>query len=298
MSNVVRRDATPVQQGREEGPVRAPCEVLASRRLGTYHQLTVVAPGVATRASPGQFVSLGVDAPGALLRRPFSIGGVSQRGPWAGTVDITFSPVGVGTRWLASREKHDVIDVIGPLGRAFPIPKQSANCLLVGGGYGAAPLLYLARELQAEGLRVDLIFGAASQDRLFNAIEAKRLATSTVFTTEDGSMGRQGRVTDVLPERLEATGAGVIYGCGPMGMLAGVARIAERHKVPCQVAVEESMACGVGVCMTCVVPYHRREGLTNVRACYEGPVLDAKRIEWDAIGTPEMGDARVESARP
>lgn len=267
-------------------PVRELCEVLNYRRIGSYHSLTFVTPAIAERTAPGQFLSVGVEGSGTVLRRPFSIYGVSRQRPWAGTVEIVFDAVGPGTEWLATRTKHDVVDLVGPLGKPFPIPQQRVPCLLVGGGYGAAPLLYLAQVLQQRGLRVDMIMGASSQDRVFNAIEAKRLAASTVFTTEDGSFGTPGRVTDVLEQRIAASGTQVVYACGPMPMLAAVAQTAARLGIVCQVAVEESMACGVGVCWTCVVPYHRRDGVRNLRACVDGPVFNGARVAWDALGHP------------
>lgn len=283
-------------RGRETGPLRAAGEVLVGRRVGAYHQLTLVAPEIADRAEPGHFVSFGVEAHGTLLRRPFSIAGVSRHGPWAGTIDVVFEVVGPGTAWLARRSKHDVVDVVGPLGRPFPVPAQPVRCLLVGGGYGAAPLLFLGERLRAEGLRVDLVFGAAEADRIHNVIEAKRLSTVARFTTEDGSLGDRGRVTDVLDDVLERTGAGVVYACGPMPMLAAVSEIAREHRVPVKVSVEELMACSTGVCMTCVVPYATRGGVRNVRACLEGPVLDGKRVRWDQVRAPGMGTDEAEEA--
>jgi dihydroorotate dehydrogenase electron transfer subunit len=285
MSSIVSKGSSTSVQGRGEGPLRAHCEVLAQRRVGAYHSLTFVAPEMAERARPGQFISLGVHGEGTLLRRPFSIFAVSRHGPWAGTIEIVFDVVGAGTRWLAERTKHDVVDVVGPLGREFPIPQQSVPCLLVGGGYGAAPLLYLAQTLQQHDLRVDMLMGAASQERLFNAIEAKRLSASVHFTTEDGTLGTQGLVTDVLEDVLDHAGTGVIYACGPMPMLAAVSKIARQRKIACQVAVEEAMACGVGVCWTCVLPYRRKDGTHNLRACMDGPVFNGARIEWDQMGS-------------
>lgn len=266
--------------------MRGMCEVLASRRIGAYHSLTFVAPEIAERTEPGQFVSVAVGASGALLRRPFSVFAVSKHGPWAGTVEIVFDAVGRGTRWLMARTKHDVVDIVGPLGRSFPLPQQPVGCLLVGGGYGAAPLLFLAQRLQQQGLRTDMLLGAATSERVFNAIEAKRLSATAHFTTEDGSLGTPGLVTDVLDDLLEHSGAGVVYACGPMPMLAAVSAIARRRRVPCQVAVEEAMACGVGVCWTCVLPYRRKDGLHNVRACIDGPVFNGARVQWDRVGEP------------
>jgi dihydroorotate dehydrogenase electron transfer subunit len=290
MSSIVNRGGTHTVQGRAEGPLRARCEVLAHRKIGDYHSLTFVAPEMAERTEPGQFLSVGVGPSGSILRRPFSIYAVSQHGPWAGTLEIVFDVVGAGTRWLSERDKHDVVDIVGPLGRPFPLPAQPVTCLLVGGGYGAAPLLFLAQVLSQQGLRVDMVLGAATQDRIFNAIEAKRLSASTQFTTEDGSLGTQGRVTDVLPEVLDSGSIGVVYACGPMPMLRAVSEQCRERGIPCQVAVEEHMACGTGVCFTCVLPVHRKGGLRNLRACTEGPVFNGAKVAWEAIGTPAMGN--------
>jgi dihydroorotate dehydrogenase electron transfer subunit len=287
MSSVVHKGTTSSVQGRGDGPLRAFCEVLACRRIGGYHALTFVAPDMAERSAPGQFISVAVDANGTLLRRPFSIFDVSRHGPWAGTIEIVFDVVGPGTKWLSERTKHDSVDLVGPLGRPFPLPAQHVPCLLIGGGYGAAPLLYLAQVLQQEGLRVDMILGAASQERVFNPIEAKRVSASAIFTTEDGSLGVQGVVTDVMDRAIESSGAGVIYACGPMPMLAAVARRAKEQGIPCQVAVEEMMACGVGVCWTCVLPYRRKGVYENLRGCVDGPVFNGARIDWDAVVGPE-----------
>ncbi|MGH8900249.1 MAG: dihydroorotate dehydrogenase electron transfer subunit [Egibacteraceae bacterium] len=286
MAVVTRAGGQPRRARRRGGPVRALCEVLAYRKAGAYHSLTLVAPEVAEQAEPGQFVSFGVEGGGTLLRRPFSIYGVSRGGPSAGTVEVVFEVNGPGTEWLATRAKHDVVDIVGPLGHPFPIPQQQVGCLLVGGGYGAAPLLFLASALQKKGLRIDMIIGAATQERIFNPIEAKRLSAGTYFTTEDGSTGVKGRVTDVIDRVMDTSPVGVVYACGPMPMLAAVARIAARRKVPIQVGVEEAMACGVGVCWTCVVPYWSRGEVRNIRACVEGPCLSGTRVLWDQIGAP------------
>jgi len=272
----------PVPTG--DGPQRATCEVLSCQRIGDYHSLTFVSPQIAGQAKPGQFVSLAAEAPGTFLRRPFSIYAAAQNGPWAGTVEIAFQVNGPGTGWLATRRKHDVIDVVGPLGRPFPLPQQQVACLLVGGGYGAAPLLFLAQHLQRRNLRVDMILGAATQHRIFNAIEARRMSARTYLVTEDGSSGTKGRVTDVLERAMDNGAIGVVYACGPMPMLAAVSKIAAGRGVPVQVAVEESMACGVGVCWTCVVPYVSKGEVRNLRACIDGPCLNGSRVLWDEIG--------------
>ena len=264
--------------------IRSQCEVLSNRRAGAYHSLTLVAPEIAERAKPGQFIEIGVpEGRNFMLRRPFSIHQASRRGGWAGTLEVVFDVLGLGTAWLAEAKPHDVLDVIGPIGRAFTYPRELTNCLLVGGGYGAAPLFFLAGELRARNKVVDMILGARDHDRVFKPIEGKRLANSVVFTTEDGSMGERGRVTDVLPGVIDRTGAEVVYACGPNGMLRAVAEHCLARGIPCQVAVEEKMACGVGVCWTCAVPVIALDGRGwwNVRACMEGPVFNAARIWWD-----------------
>lgn len=140
-------------------PVQVRGEVLANRRAGAYHLVSVVAPGIAEQAKPGQFVTVAVgDEPTSMLtRRAFSIYQVRPRGVFGGTVEVVFAVVGAGTAWLAARQPHDVIDLVGPLGRPFSLPKQPATCVLVGGGYGAAPLFPLAEALRARAAAIDVI---------------------------------------------------------------------------------------------------------------------------------------------
>jgi len=273
-------------------PVQVKGEVLSVKPIGDYLAMTVVASGIAEQTRPGQFVAVAVtgDNGSMLLRRAFSIYQVADRGVYGGTVEFVFSVHGKGTAWLATRRAHDPIDVVGPLGKPFKLPAQPANCVLVGGGYGAAPLFMLSDVLRKRGCRVDFVLGAATADRLFGALDAKRMAASVAFTTDDGSYGERGRVSDVLPEVIERTRADVVYACGPMAMLAAVhAAAADAYAgagIPSQLAVEESMACGIGVCMTCVLPVIGDDGQTwMTRSCVDGPVFAGDRIRWDALGT-------------
>jgi len=270
-------------------PVREACEVLGRRRVGAYHALTLVAPRIAEAASPGQFVELlaGEDR-SFLLRRPFSIQRVERAGAALGTVEVVFDVVGPGTRTLAELRLHDLVDALGPLGRPFTPPAEPARCLLVGGGYGTAALFFLADELRARHCRVDFLVGAATAARLFDAMEARRLGHTLTVTTDDGSAGQRGLVTDPLPALLGRLRTGHVYACGPMPMLAAVSRVAGRHGVPCQVAVEELMACGTGICFSCVVPVGNpaRPGdpARMARSCLEGPVFDGAVIAWGELG--------------
>lgn len=264
--------------------IRQKCEVLSAKKWGAYQSITLVAPKIADEASPGQFVQIAVP-PGRdiLLRRPFSIAQASRKGGWAGTLEIAFATIGPGTAWLAQVEAHDFLDVIGPLGTPFPYPREKSNCLLVGGGYGAAPLYFLAQELRSKGHRVDMIVGARDQERVFKAVEAKRLSVHVALTTEDGSLGERGIVTDVLPGMASRSHTDVVYACGPNAMLRAVAEFCAQQGLPSQVAVEELMACGLGICWTCVVPVIQKDGKSwdYLRSCADGPVFNGARVWWE-----------------
>jgi dihydroorotate dehydrogenase electron transfer subunit len=277
-------------------PVRELCEVLERRRVGEYQALTLAAPQIAATARPGQFVHLLAGEDRSFpLRRPFSIHRVERPGgpggPPGRSVEVVFDVVGAGTRALAGLRPHDVVDALGPLGRAFDPPETPAGCLLVGGGYGTAPLFFLATELRARRCRVDFVIGAATAGRLLDAMEAERLGHSLTVTTDDGSAGRRGLVTDPLPELLAGTGAERVYACGPMPMLAAVSRVAAAAGVACQVAVEEQMACGTGICFSCVLPVGPGTPTRMARSCLEGPVFDGAAIAWAELGYPELEPA-------
>jgi dihydroorotate dehydrogenase electron transfer subunit len=283
------------------GPVQVRGEVLSTRRVGAYHHLTLVAPGIAEHTRPGQFVALGVGGPdtGLTLRRAFSVYRVSQRGVYGGTVEIVVGVKGAGSDWLVRQPVHAALDVVGPLGRPFSLPTERAAAVLVGGGYGSAPLFSLGDALRARGCRVDFVLGAATDQRLFGALEARRMAAGVAVTTEDGSAGTRGRVTDVLPGVLDRAGSEVVYACGPMPMLRAVSAVAAGRGIPVQCAVEESMACGIGVCMTCVLPVQGEDGVTRMlRSCVEGPVFRGDRVRWDDVGTIPPGTLGAPGAGP
>jgi dihydroorotate dehydrogenase electron transfer subunit len=269
-------------------PVQVAGEVISVKRMGAYLSMTVAAPGVAEQVRPGHFVAVAVGGAetSMLLRRAFSVYAASDRGVYGGTVEFVFAVHGKGTEWLARQRQGDPIDIVGPLGRPFKLPKEPVTATLVGGGYGTAPLFSLAEALRGKGCRVDFVVGAANSDKLFGALEAKRISSSVAFTTDDGSVGEQGVVSDVLPGVLERTNADLVYACGPMPMLRAVAEIAIARGIPSQVAVEEAMACGIGVCMTCVLPVRGDDGVTRMaRSCVEGPVFMGEQLRWDALGS-------------
>lgn len=267
------------------GPLQVPAEVVSIRPAGEYVLLTLRAPGIAEHTRPGQFAALAVGGPRSsmLLRRAFSIHRVDAE---TDTVEIVFAVHGKGTAWLAELRPGDSVDVAAPLGRPFELPEQPTSCVLVAGGYGSAPMFGLAERLRERDCAVHLVLGAASEPRLFGVAEAERVADSVSVTTEDGSVGLRGRVTDVLPDLIRRAQVRAVYACGPMAMLRAVAEVAARHDLASQCAVEEAMACGVGVCMTCVLPVVGDDGRTRMtRSCVDGPVFAGHRVHWDAIGT-------------
>jgi dihydroorotate dehydrogenase electron transfer subunit len=277
---------------------RARAEILSSRRSGAYTSLTVVAPEIADRARPGQFLAVAMPEGRAyFLRRHFSIHQSSRRGGWAGTLEFAFDRHGAGTEWLAHREAHEFLDVIGPLGTAFAYPRRLSICLLIAEGHGAASMYFLAQELRARGKRVDLVVGGADAEHIFKPIEAKRLSQTIAFVTEDGSMGERGSVVDAVPDMLARSGSEVVYAAAANETLRALARLCRERGLPAQVAVEERMGCGLGLCYTCAVPLARKDGggSERLRACVEGPVFNPARILWDDWMV-ERTDAPVASA--
>jgi len=281
--------------------IRTRCEVLSSRRSGAFQSVTLVAPEIAEQARPGQFIEVAMPEGRQLfLRRPFYVHETSRRGGWAGTLEFVGEPEGPDTQWLADLKPHQVLDVIGPLGKPFGYPKKQVACLLVTEDYGASPLYFLAEELQVRGHRVDMIVGASTQDRVFKPIEAKRLSRTIAVVTEDGSAGDRGHVMDVLPAVITKARSQVVYAAGPRPMLRAVAEYCRSNRIPAQVAVEERMACGLGLCWSCAVPVIRRDGrgFDHVRACVEGPAINAQRILWDRWGWEDAEPAAAPEELP
>lgn len=283
-------------------PIQVVGEILDVNRSGAYYIISITAPGISEFAQPGQFVTIGMggEETSMVLRRSFAIHRVQSRGVYGGTLDIVVAPVGKGTTWLSRRKRHDQVSIVGPLGKPFSVPTKAVTCTLIGGGYGSAPLFLLAEKLREQGCRVDTIIGASTEEKIFGALDLKRVSTSLIVTTDDGSTGVSGRVTDVLPDLIKSSSPDIIYACGPMPMLASVAEIASENKIFSQCSVEESMACGIGVCMTCVLPVIGDDSITRmVRSCVEGPIFRGDRVRWNDIGTvpPDAFGAPVEGVK-
>lgn len=270
------------------GAVHVRGEVLSRKRAGEYHHLTLVAPGVGERFRPGTLVALAVggELTGRLMRRSFPVYRVRATGAYGSTVEIVFSVTEPGEDWLSRLPVGSAVEVVGPLGRPFALPKEPVVCTLVGSGEAGAPLFALAERLRERGCAVHMLLGAATEHGLFGALEAKRAAKTVLVTTEDGSVGMRARVPEVLTDVLQRTGTDVVYAAGPTPMLHEVAALAEQHGAWSQTSLPTRTVCAVGACGTCVVPVVGEDGVSRmVRACTEGPVFRGDRVRWADLGT-------------
>ena len=251
--------------------------ILSNKRLGREHYLMrFEAAPIARAAKPGQFIHLRCsDKVNPLLRRPFSIHRIAGE-----TVCILYQLVGKGTEILAEKKTGEYLDVIGPLGNGFTYSRsKSANSILVAGGIGIAPLLMLARELikYQKSAGILLLVGAKTKRLILCERDFKALGIGVKISTDDGSYGWQGMVTELLEDGLSANRYSlptVIYACGPEKMLKKVAEISRRYDIKAQGSLEKKMACGVGACLGCAIS--TRSGYQRV--CKEGPVFDLDEI--------------------
>ena len=261
--------------------------VLANKRVGQYHQIVFGIGDLVKSCRPGNFVAIrvGGDSSRMILRRAFAISRVSESVSFGGTMELIVAPHGAGSKWLCSQAEGSEVDIVAPLGTAFGIPTQPVKTLLVGGGYGSAPLFGLAEVLKARGCKVDMLLGASAGGKIYAPMEGKRSVNSLKIYTEDGSMGETGRVTDPIRKLIEEKQVDVIYSCGPMAMLRAISELTAGTEVVHQCAVEEAMACGIGICMTCVLPVMDESGkVAMLRSCIDGPVMDGSQVQWQMVG--------------
>ena len=259
-------------------------EIISNKKVGAYHHITLSVGEIAQLVRPGNFVAVAVGGADSrmVLRRAFAIYKASVDPLDGGIVELVVAPHGSGSTWLCSAPLHSSIDMILPLGTAFGIPVDPVSALLVGGGYGSAPLFGLAEALKAKQCSVDMVLGASTASKIYAPQEGKRSTNSMIFTTDDGSLGLEGMVSSVIPEIIEKNKIEIIYSCGPMAMLEAVTKIAMDYGLQHQCAVEESMACGIGVCMTCVLPVRGEDGVARMlRSCIDGPVMEGSDILWN-----------------
>lgn len=239
---------------------------------------------VVSRAQPGQFLHLRIgEGPDPLLRRPLSIFKVDPRKE---AVSLLFRVVGKGTRALSRERVGGTLDFMGPLGRGFSAPQGTDTAIVVAGGLGVAPLFFLAESLIQRGISVRFLLGAKSEKQLLCHHRLRSLGAELLISTDDGSRGFSGRVTQLLEDLLSRESfdprSTLICAAGSGAMLAQVASLARQFRIPGQGSMERQMACGVGACLGCVV-LCRSQGGSRVyrRVCVDGPVFDLEEVVFE-----------------
>lgn len=266
-------------------------EVLERRVVGAFTHVTVLAPGIGERFRPGTFAAVSVGHPATrsrLGRRAFWIHEVRQVGGRGLAVVLVVAARGAGSAWLAGAPVGTPLEVTGPLGRPFALPKETVPCLLVAHEHAAAPVFPLALRLRERGCPVTLLLSSRDEAHLMSALEARRSARAVTVVTGDGSVGVHGEAGDVLDGQVAAADPAVVYAAGPVPLLHAVAAAAERHGAWSQTALETPLTCATGLCHGCPVPVVDEAGSPRwARACADGPVLRGDRVRWDDLaGTP------------
>ncbi len=250
-------------------PQRCICKVTDSRALCRGVQLlTVSAPEIADAARPGQFVHL-TCSDGLFLRRPVSFCSASD-----GLLTMVVEARGEGSSLLTGLIPGDDADLLGPLGSGFSIP--AGRVLVVGGGIGVPPLLYAAMRADS----ADAVLGFRSKDRIILKDEFEAVCGSVAVTTDDGSFGERGSVTEPVERFLNEGAYAAVLACGPRVMLRAVYELCEQRGIPCQVSMEERMGCGVGACLVCACKTVENGEEKMRRVCRDGPVFNASEVVW------------------
>jgi len=253
---------------------------LVVRHIEVSHalfELEFIAPAIAGSSQPGQFVhvrsAMNVDP---LLRRPLSLYDVDKK---LGSITLLYKVVGKGTNLLSRVRTKEAVDVMGPLGKGFSLLKPQKTALLIGGGVGIAPLIYLARELKENGCQVKIIHGVENRKELVALDKIKELGLEFMCSTLDGSAGYKGLVTDLLIKKVNAAEIDFIYCCGPEGMIAQVSDFARKNNIAGEVSLEEHMACGVGACLGCARKL-KSSDREYKKVCKDGPVFPLDELEF------------------
>lgn len=254
-------------------------KILSNKKVGrAYYKMTLDAPYIARLAKPGQFVQVKCsDSFDPLLRRPLSIHRVN------GNIEILYEVVGKGTEILSRKKEGEEIDALGPLGNGFMLPRRTANskprAIIIAGGIGAAPLVFLADELSKKKIKTVVLMGAKTKDLILCEKDFKKITPEVYVSTDDGTYGCHGFVSRLFHNILKTSESEfetIVYVCGPAGMLKCIADICHERNFECQVSMEEKMACGIGACLGCVV----QTNSGNKLACKDGPVFDANELLW------------------
>ena len=266
--------------------------ILTHRKMArdTYH-IRLGCPVLAAAIRPGQFVMVRIaGSQDPLLGRPFALyDTVLDANGTPVAIDVVYLVVGKMTKLLAQAAVGDSVEIWGPLGNGFPPPRSSEHVALVAGGIGQTPFLAHIRELLGTrgyagqprrrfANKVSLYYGVRAADLAAGLIDFTDAGADLHLASNDGSLGHHGFVTDLLASHHPRPGH--LYGCGPEPMLRALARFAEAESIPCHVSLETPMACGIGICFSCVTPVKTSDGWDYKRVCVEGPVFDACSLKW------------------
>jgi dihydroorotate dehydrogenase electron transfer subunit len=235
----------------------------------TIYKMTLQSEYLSQNALPGQFVNIKCsEGINALLRRPISICNVDRRGM---SYDIVFQIKGTGTELLSKKQRNETVDVLGPLGNSFNMDEKYKRIAVVGGGIGVFPLLFLLKESKAVEKHAYLGFRNAD----FVVLEDNfcRASTDLNISTDDGSKGYKGLVTDLLEKDIQSSAFDIIYACGPMPMIRQVMSLSEKYSIPCQVSMEQRMGCGIGACLVCACKTKQGDDWRYSHVCKDGPVF-------------------------
>lgn len=286
-------------------------EEIASR----YFKMTLEAPFIAKGARPGQFVM--VRCSGALdplLRRPLGIHRVrgsldfarDRQGSRLKGIEILYEVVGKGTELLSKRQRGEFIDILGPLGNGFELPSAVSGqllAILVGGGIGVAPLVFLAEELARQKVKTIVLIGARTKKMILCEKDFKKIGAEVHVATDDGTSGYKGLVSNLFrrvlrnmeyPSTLLRAGGieTTVYGCGPQPMLQCITGICKKREIECQVSLEENMACGIGACLGCTVKIKAKKGFIYKLACKDGPIFKLDNLSLCGCQVQESNSER------
>jgi len=241
------------------------------------YEIELVVPGISQESKPGQFVHVKLgNSVDPLLRRPLSLYDVDKT---KGRITLLYKVVGKGTNLLTKANAGEFLDVMGPLGRGFSVSPESNNYVLVGGGVGIAPLVYLARELKQLHNNVTVLYGAENKEQLAAVPRLQGMDVNLWLATMDGSAGFKGLVTGLLKQKISSEKIDFIYTCGPEAMMALVTEIATGYNIQGEVSLEEYMACGVGACLGCARKLKSNDE-NYVKVCSDGPVFAINEVEF------------------
>lgn len=241
------------------------------------YKMTLESEQIANFAQPGQFVNLKCcDGINALLRRPVSICNVEFKNK---TFDIVFQVKGTGTELLAKMKPGERVDLLGPLGNTFDLSERYTEISVVGGGIGIFPLLFILNRSRA--LVKSAYLGFRCSDYIVLKDEFFKASSNLSISTDDGSAGNKGLVTDTLLKDLENRKPDIIYACGPTPMLRQVVKLSEKFGIPCQVSMEQRMGCGIGACLVCACKTKNKDGWKYSHVCKDGPVFWSNDVIFD-----------------